>query len=178
MFEWQIDCFELHKYRICKWASERFHGELDKDSETIKQESHLRKSGSSSSGYIFLYSSSTWGYQDFCLLFIFLLKAFAFDVKSECAKLALLMMITWCDQIAGSGTSPSNLQSIVSPMFFVSHLKYLSSIHIIKGEVNPFWHAGPLIVWNKLFSVLEVILCVTCLVLEKIGLKVIIWTPN
>ena len=30
---------------------------------------------------------------------------------------------TWWDQMAGRGTSPSNLQSIVSPMFFVSHLK-------------------------------------------------------
>ena len=37
--------------------------------------------------------------------------------------------LTWCDQTAGRGTSPLNLQSIVRPMFFVSHLINIFQCH-------------------------------------------------
>ena len=36
---------------------------------------------------------------------------------------------TWWDQTAGRGTSPLNLQSIVRPMFFVSHLIFVIVIN-------------------------------------------------
>ena len=66
----------------------------------------LRNSGSSSSPYVFLYSDIT------C---------------KNCQRwsnywTSFNALVTWCDQMAGKGTSPSNLQSMVSPMFFVSHL--------------------------------------------------------
>ena len=43
--------------------------------------------------------------------------------SSSAPYLFLYSAMTWCDQMAGRGTSPSNLHSIVSPMFLVSHLQ-------------------------------------------------------
>ena len=72
-------------------TNEKIHYFIDASNYSPIRLTHLRKSGSSSSPYLFLYSD-----------------------------------MTWCDQMAGRGTSPSNLQSIVRPMFLVSHLQMVT----------------------------------------------------
>ena len=53
--------------------------------------------------------------------------------------LFILRFETWWDQIAGRGTSPSNLQSIVKPMFFVSHLKRKWCLNLSSVFNNRSW---------------------------------------
>ena len=78
----------------------------------------LKNSGNSSSPYVFLYSEITCR-QGRAWITIFNQK------KRKEKKIKTYISFTWWDQIAGRGTSPSNLHNIVRPIFFVSHLAWI-----------------------------------------------------